>query len=153
MLLRSLELDSAAELGGLSLLLKGHQEVHDLPDPGQLADALAKLLHVGLQPAEGAVLGLAPPEGADGLQQLAAHEGREVGGPVLADAGDGDPAVTPQGHVPAVEYQWPRCREVQPVDGLVGQQQPLTLLPPLTRLLQGGDPQSHHLEGVGGGGC
>lgn len=141
------EVDGALEIGCLCLLLEGQQEVHDLPDPGQLGDPLSKLLHVGLQPLELRVLGVSgvPPEGSDGLQQLAAHQVGEVGGPVLADAGDSDPAVAPQGEVPAGEGQL-LAGEVQAVDGLMGQQQPLAVLALLTRLLQGRDTETHHLE-------
>lgn len=140
-------MDGAVDFGSFCLLLESQQEVHDLSDPGQLGDSLSKLLHVSLQPLELRVLGVSgvPPEGANGLQQLAAHQGGEVGGPVLADAGDGDPAVAPQGEVPAGEGQL-LAGKVQTVDSLMGEQQSLTLLTLLTRLLQGRHTETHHLE-------
>lgn len=123
------ELHRAAQVCRLCSFLEGKQEVHDLPDLGQLSDPFAELLHVRLQPFEWRVFRIAgvSPKCADRLQQLTRHQVGEVGGPELADAGDGDATVAAEGEVPAGEVQL-LIGEVQPIDGLVGKKQTLAFL-------------------------
>lgn len=126
---------------------KGKQEVHHLPYLGQLGNPLTKLVHVGLVALDGRVSSVAcrPPESADGLQQLARHQVGEVRRPQLRGGGDGETPRLRQPHPPAREVQR-LFGEIQPVHGLVGQQQPLALLPLLAPLLQRLHPQTHHLR-------
>lgn len=141
------ELDGAAEICSLRSVFEGKQEVHDLPDFGQLGDPLPELLHVRLQPLQRRVLrvGGVPPKRPDGLQQLAGHQVGEVGGPVLGDARDGDPAVAREREVPAGEVQL-LDGEVQTVHGFVREEQALAILTLLSRLLKRGHATTHHLQ-------
>ncbi|XP_029027143.1 calpain-5-like isoform X2 [Betta splendens] len=70
------ELHRAAELCGFCPVFEGKQEVHDLPDLGQLGDPFSKLLHVGLQGLEGRILRVTgvSPKCSDWLQQLTCHQ-------------------------------------------------------------------------------
>ncbi len=128
-------------------LLESEQKVHDFPHLGQLRDPLSELLDIRLQTLDGRLLGIpgVPPELADRLQQLPGHQVGQIGRPELADAGDGEASGSSQADVPAEEAQV-LSAEVQPVDGLVRQQKPLSVLPLLTLLLQRLHPQTHHLQ-------
>ncbi len=130
------ELHGAAQICCLCSVLKGKQEVHDLPDLSQLSNPFAELLHVGLQPFERRVLRVVSvaPKCSNRFEQLTAHQVGEVRGPVLGNAGDGDTAVADEGEVPAGEVQL-LSGEVQPIHGLMGKKQPLAVLTLLSRPL------------------
>lgn len=131
----------------LHSFLEGEQEVHDLSDLGQLSDPLSELLDVGLQAFNRCILWVAgrPPELARGFQQLARHQVGEVRRPQLGDPGNRKASWPGQGHVPVRKGQF-LIGEVQPVHRLMGQKQPLSVLPLLPTLLQRLNPQPHHLS-------
>lgn len=139
--------DGAVDSLGAAAFRKGKQEVHHLPYLSQLRDPLAKLVHVGLVALDGGVACVArrPPESPGGLQQLAGHQVGEVRRPQLRGGCDGEASRLRQPHSPAHEPEG-LFGEVQPVHGLVGQQQPLAVLPLLASLLQRLNPQAHHLR-------
>lgn len=126
---------------------KGKQEVHHLPYLGQFGNPLAKLVHVSLVALDRRISPVArcPPESAGGLQQLPRHQVGEVRRPQLRGGGDCETPRLCQSHPPAQEVQG-LFGEIQPVHSLVGQQQPLALLPLLAPLLQRLHPQTHHLR-------
>lgn len=123
------ELHRAAEVCCLCSILEGKQEVHDLPDLGQLSNPFAELLHVCLQTFERRILGIVgvTPKRSDRFQQLTGHQVGEIGGPVLGNTGDGDATVARERKVPAGEVQLLDV-EVQPIHSLVGKKQTLTIL-------------------------
>lgn len=136
--------DGAVDTLRAASFCKSKQEVHHFPHLGQFCDPLPELSRVCLIALSGRVLGSRSPEHTDGLQQLARHQVGEIRRPELRGGRDGEAPWLRQPHRPVGEAER-LLGEVQPVHSLVGPQQALALLPLLAALLQGLDPQAHHL--------
>lgn len=139
--------DGAVDSLRAAAFCKCKQEVHHLPYLSQLGDPLAKLVRIRLIALDGHVAGIDrhPPENPIGLQQLPRHQVGEVRRPELRGGRDGEASHLRQPHRPALEPEG-LFGEVQPVHGLVWQQQTFAILPLLASLLQRLNPQAHHLR-------